>query len=210
MGIAERKEREKQKRREEIVAAAEKVFFSKGFEEATMEEVAETAELSKGTLYLYFSSKDDLHMAVAERAIRLLRDKTSAAISTGKNALEKLRLMGQACVKFASTHPDQMHAIMAVEDLEPGDVSMTTEDVQDLIYRRSTVGTVIEVLEQGLEEETIRSDLPVVLMANTLWMSVLSVIRFISRKKLLMEMLEVSPAEVYDSHFELVINGIRP
>ena len=73
MGIAERKEREKQQRREEIMQAAEEVFFSKGFEKSTMDDVAEKAELSKGTLYLYFKSKEDLHMAVARKAINLLR-----------------------------------------------------------------------------------------------------------------------------------------
>ena len=70
--------------------------------------------------------------------------------------------------------------------------------------------TVIQVLEQGVEEKLVRSDLPVILMAHTLWMSVLSVIRFVSKKQGLFEMLEVTPARVYESHFELVINGIRP
>lgn len=78
MGIAERKEREKQQRREEIIQAAEKVFFSKGFEKSTMDDIAERAELSKGTLYLYFKSKEDLHMAVARKAIGLLNSITSA------------------------------------------------------------------------------------------------------------------------------------
>ncbi|MDL1893205.1 helix-turn-helix transcriptional regulator, partial [Sphingobacteriales bacterium CHB3] len=52
MGIIERKEREKEQRREEIVTAAEKIFFEKGLAIATMDEIAEAAELSKGTLYL--------------------------------------------------------------------------------------------------------------------------------------------------------------
>lgn len=210
MGIAERKERERQKRWEDIVSAAEKVFFSKGFVKSTMEEIAESAELSKGTLYLYFKSKEDLHMVVARKAIGLLREHTTKAIENGKNALEKLRLIGLACVEFASSHPDQMSAIMTLEELEPGGISLTTLDVQEIIYRESTVETVIQVLEQGVEEKLVRSDLPVILMAHTLWMSVLSVIRFVSKKHGLFEMLDVTPARVYESHFELVINGIRP
>ena len=67
MGIAERKEREKQQRREEIVQAAEEVFFSKGFEKSTMDDVAEKAELSKGTLYLYFKSKEELLIGIIEQ-----------------------------------------------------------------------------------------------------------------------------------------------
>jgi TetR/AcrR family transcriptional regulator len=54
MGIVERKEREKEHRKEEILDAAQKVFFERGLVTATMDEIAETAELSKGTLYLYY------------------------------------------------------------------------------------------------------------------------------------------------------------
>ena len=57
MGIQERKEREKLQRREDIIDAAEKVFFKKDLDSATMDDVANEAELSKGTLYIYFKSK---------------------------------------------------------------------------------------------------------------------------------------------------------
>ena len=50
LGVAERKEREKERRREDIVNAAAKVFFNKGVDHATMDDVAEAAELSKATL----------------------------------------------------------------------------------------------------------------------------------------------------------------
>ena len=66
MGIAERKERERQQRREEIIKAAEEIFFSRGTESATMDEVAERAELSKGTLYLYFKSKEDFGLELID------------------------------------------------------------------------------------------------------------------------------------------------
>jgi TetR/AcrR family transcriptional regulator len=50
MGITERKEREKEQRRNAIIDAAEKIFFTKGMDNSTMDDVAEEAELSKGTL----------------------------------------------------------------------------------------------------------------------------------------------------------------
>jgi hypothetical protein len=79
-----------------------------------------------------------------------------------------------------------------------------------MIFNESTVGTVIQVVEQGVREHLIRSDLPASLIAHTLWMSVLSVIRFVTMKEELFRMLEIDPARLYESHFELVINGIRP
>ncbi len=209
MGTAQRKEREKQQRKEEIIQAAEQLFFSRGFEQSTMDDIAEKAELSKGTLYLYFKSKEDLQMAVARRSILLLRSITLKAAEKAGNAIEKLQRMGWACVEFSKSHPDQMKSILTLEGLEPGSISYSTSDVQNLIYNESTVGTVIQVVEQGVAEKLIRSDIPALLVAHTLWMSVLSVIRFVTMKEGLFEMLELSPVHIFESHFELVLNGIR-
>jgi AcrR family transcriptional regulator len=54
-------------RRSQILTAAEGVFTKKGFDEARMDDIAEKTGLSKGTLYLYFRSKDDLIMAILDR-----------------------------------------------------------------------------------------------------------------------------------------------
>jgi TetR/AcrR family transcriptional regulator len=209
MGIAERKEREKQQRKEEIVMAAEKVFFSKGFYLATMDDIAEQAELSKGTLYLYFKSKEDLHMAVARKSIRLLRAVTLKATEGEGNVLEKLGRMGRACIAFSRTNPDRMKAIMTLEELEPQALNVSASDVQEMIYKESTVGTVVEVVEQGVREKLIRSDIPALLVAHTLWMTVLSVVRFVTMKPGLLEALGLSQDEILESHFEMVLNGIK-
>ena len=209
MGIAERKEREKQLRREEIVLAAEKVFFSKGFDPATMDDIAEEAELSKGTLYLYFKSKEDLHMAVARKSIRLLRTLTLKATEGGGTALEKLGRMGRACVAFSRTDPDRMRAIMTLEEMEPQALSVSSSDVQEMIYKESTVETVIQLVEQGVKEKLIRADIPALLVAHTLWMTVLSVVRFVTMKPGLLEALELSQDQILEIHFELVLNGVR-
>ena len=54
-------------RRSQILDAAEGVFTRKGFDEARMEDIAGKTGLSKGTLYLYFKSKDDLILAILDR-----------------------------------------------------------------------------------------------------------------------------------------------
>jgi AcrR family transcriptional regulator len=56
-------------RRSEILAAATKVFGIKGFEATRMEEIAKAARLAKGTLYLYFRSKDDIYQATVQQAL---------------------------------------------------------------------------------------------------------------------------------------------
>lgn len=208
MGIAERKEREKQQRREEIVQAAEKVFFSMGLEHATMDDIASEAELSKGTLYLYFRSKEDLHFEVARTAINLLSSHTALAVESAGNAIEKLELMGRATIAFMHSHPKHMMAIMSIMGTEAGSLELTSRDVQGIVYGESSVGMVMKVVEEGIQEKLIRSDIPAALIAHTLWMQMMSVIQFMHTERSLIEMLDLTPEKVFESHFQLVFNGI--
>lgn len=72
MGIQERKEREGERRRQQIIVAARRVFSVKGFNKATMEDIAGEAELSPGTIYLYFKSKDELYASLSLRILQYL------------------------------------------------------------------------------------------------------------------------------------------
>jgi AcrR family transcriptional regulator len=69
MGIQERKEREKERRRQQIMVAAKRVFSKKGFSKATMEDIARESELSPGTLYLYFKNKEELYASLSLRIL---------------------------------------------------------------------------------------------------------------------------------------------
>ncbi len=62
--IQNRKKREKDQRIEGILSAAKKVFFSKGYQKTTMDEIAFEAEISKPTIYQYFRTKDELYSAL--------------------------------------------------------------------------------------------------------------------------------------------------
>jgi len=61
-----RKERERQRHRQEILEAAERVFVRKGYHGATVEEIAQEAEFAVGTIYNFFKGKDDLYARVIE------------------------------------------------------------------------------------------------------------------------------------------------
>lgn len=72
MGIKERKEREKERRRQQILVSAKRVFSEKGFNKSTMEDIASDAELSPGTLYLYFKNKEELYASLSLRILQYL------------------------------------------------------------------------------------------------------------------------------------------
>ncbi|CAN2041078.1 Transcriptional regulator, TetR family [Candidatus Magnetomoraceae bacterium gMMP-15] len=72
MGIKERKERERERRKQQIMVAAKRVFSDRGFSRATMEHIAKEAELSAGTIYLYFKNKDELCASLNLRIMQYL------------------------------------------------------------------------------------------------------------------------------------------
>ena len=72
MGIQERKQRERERRRQQIIVAAKRVFSERGFSKTTMEDIAREAELSPGTLYLYFKNKDELYASLSLRILQYL------------------------------------------------------------------------------------------------------------------------------------------
>jgi AcrR family transcriptional regulator len=94
MGIKERKTREREMRRQQILVAAKRVFSQKGYEKSTMEDIAREAELSPGTLYLYFKSKDELYASLCLRVLRFINVKVDHVISeTNDYATKQLGLL---------------------------------------------------------------------------------------------------------------------
>lgn len=73
--------------REKIIQAAIKSFAQTGFDKTKMEDIAKRLGLSKGTIYLYFNSKEDLFLAICEHYVKVMRDQQHSAIFSKKEDL---------------------------------------------------------------------------------------------------------------------------
>ena len=95
MGIQERKQRERERRRQQIIVAAKRVFSEKGFSKTTMEDIAREAELSPGTLYQYFKNKDELYASLSLRILQYmnirLEDVTKETDSNPKQKIDSIK-----------------------------------------------------------------------------------------------------------------------
>jgi AcrR family transcriptional regulator len=96
MSVRERKERERLARRETILAAAAQVFAAHGVDGATVEMVARQAEVAVGTIYLYFSSRDDLFVSLIAERIGGLRARYLEIHARELKPLDELRAIGHA------------------------------------------------------------------------------------------------------------------
>ena len=211
MGIQERKEREKEQRRKEILDAAEKVFFSKGFNHATMDEVAETAELSKGTLYLYFKNKEDLYFAIAQRSMTILKTSFQEAVKKHDTGIEKVRAIGRAYHEYSIEHKNYFNMMMhfaAVQDSIKLDTCVFDEMH---LQGQSVMQVLVEAIQTGIDDGTIRSNLDPLKMAFLLQGVSSGIIHLIAREETHMKKLEgIEPEELMETFFDFTFNALKP
>lgn len=79
-----------EERTDQILDAAEKVFVEKGFQKARMDDIAEQSKLSKGALYWYFKSKDDIVIEIFDRIFSSEVEDLEWLIASEENASDKL------------------------------------------------------------------------------------------------------------------------
>jgi AcrR family transcriptional regulator len=115
MSISERKEREREQRRHGILRAAKDVFFRNGFEKTSMEMIAEECQLAKGTLYLYFKSKEELYVSLVEDGIRILDAMMAKVIEEDLPHDQKLLAMVKAYYDFTQANQEHYTVLKMID-----------------------------------------------------------------------------------------------
>lgn len=170
MGISERKERERLQRREQILDAAHTVFQRYGWSESTMEQVAEAAELSKGTLYLYFSDKEELYTGLGARGLERIADRFREISATVSPAIKALMQIGETYTRhylddpiyYTSLH-FSTHKLLLKKDVEHPELARMHESGLKCLE------AVAEVVKTGIAEGTFRQDVNPMQAAVALW-----------------------------------------
>src|SRR5262245_932949 len=154
--VAVRREEEKERRRAEMVDAAEALYAKVGWDAVTMDRVAKSARLSRALLYVYFRDKNDLLHAITERALHDLRERFVAAAGGHAKGIDKVTAIGRAYVLFQQEKPyrfdacSRFHAHQA-EGYPAEDACAAAGD--------AVMAVIVEALRQGQADGTIREDI---------------------------------------------------
>jgi len=206
MGITERRAKEKEQRHNAIIEAAENIFFKKGFDKATMDEVAREAELSKGTLYLYFKNKESLHFAIMQKGLKILSKMMQDACMDNSTGAANTLEIGKAYIRFYREHHDYFRTIMAFESEK---LQLIDADLHDEIFKPgSPLMVLVNVVQQGMKDGTVRKDLPANEMAVLLWSQLTGIMQFIDYRKGLMESISLDKEKMLLDHFRILQDGI--
>lgn len=206
MGITERKHREKELRRHQIMVAAKKLFASKGFSRATIEEIAKEAELSPGTLYLYFKNKDELFAALSIKILRYLIARLEKLglenALTPQERLSALKdILYDACAfdSWILINTFRLQASDTLQNLSPellAEIDMNTHKI---------VSVMAEIFQQGISAGTF-IDRPPNVVASVLWALFSGAVLFDESQRNMDE--SSRPLLTLDSAFEIFSRGI--
>ncbi|HSY07286.1 MAG TPA: TetR/AcrR family transcriptional regulator [Steroidobacteraceae bacterium] len=156
--LAERRTEEKERRRTEILDAAEAVAASEGWDDMTMDQVARRARLSRALLYVYFTDKTDLLFGVGDRAMSILTQRCSEAAARHRRGITQLEAISRAYVEFSQEFPVYFGVLARCElrsstaanpDSNEGECARKGDALQSMF-----VGT----LENGMRDGSIRAD----------------------------------------------------
>jgi AcrR family transcriptional regulator len=181
MGIAERKVREKQMRRDLILKASEEIFFEKGLRAATLDEVAERAEVSKGTIYLYFTSKEDLYYSLMTKGLSMLLKVFEDTEPDESNPQRALLQFGDAYLKFSSEQSYLFKMLGAVDNPVVNE-QVAPKVLSDLENMSDKVlSYVARFVQKGIDDGTFRNDLSPYEAVILFWVSLSGILNLKAR-----------------------------
>ncbi|WP_040949723.1 TetR/AcrR family transcriptional regulator [Gorillibacterium massiliense] len=213
MGAHERKAKEKEIRRTDLIEAAERVIFAKGYEAATMDDIAREAEFSKRTVYVYFSSKEQLYFEIMVRGYDILLTMMEEVFRENEgNALDRLQHLGRTFYRFSEDYPPYFAAIMEYENGEMDFLNAIPDESREKCYAlgEKAFSYVSETLKKGMEDGVLRGDLDITGTAIILWSCMLGMFTTVSRKRnYIVHYHKRDPEKLITDSFQLLLRSIE-
>ena len=168
--IAERRQEEKDRRRVEIVEAAEELYRELGWDAVTMDSVARRARLSRALVYVYFKDKQDLHLAIAARALEMLRQRFTEATDRARTGMDKVEACGRAYMAYAQEFPHFFDACARLESKVADGTEPSPQAESCVECGKRVHDVVVEALATGQRDGTIRADIgELQVVSRVLW-----------------------------------------
>jgi AcrR family transcriptional regulator len=209
LSTAKRRAREKAQRRQEILDAARAEFFERGFHRPTVDDVANHAEVSKGTIYLYFESKEEIlaHLLLEGLDLLLRNMESAQEPEPGASPEAALRALSNAYLDFCQSNPSYFRLIMAF------DRGRFEESIAPELYQRvldqslRALNLVAQTVEEGKADGSFRVDDPWQ-VAGSIWAALNGVLVLMAHP-LRRRMLNSSVETMFQATLDLVLNALR-
>jgi AcrR family transcriptional regulator len=143
MGTKQRRERQKENLRQEILDAARELFIAEGYPNVSMRRIAEKIEYSPTTIYHYFDDKADLLFHLCDETFAKLAETSEELLKDQSDPVKTLRQIGRAYVDFGLKHPNHYRVTF---------INHPTEQVEPGHFEHSTGRKAFSLLKRAVEE----------------------------------------------------------
>ena len=193
MGTAERKAREKLIRHQQILDAAYEVFNQVGFFAATMDQIAERAEIAKGTIYIYFKSKEEVYFSLLTHGLDILINLLNE-METHKAPSERLlEETASTLFRFYKEHTSYFRIFMVMQQ-EDMQAKLSPELSHHLNEQATKILNLLSAQVQKVVDNGSLSSVNPWHVANILW----GAFTGITQLAITREQMKVRPKEVDD------------
>jgi len=161
MGLLERREKEKDNRRMLILEAARKLFFAKGFKNVTVDQIAKYAELGKGSIYLYFISKEEIYAQILLNDINKFHQQALSLLDKTKTAAELLCDFSFLYIDVFLHDPELFRILMAFM-MHTDQMNLSEEKYNNIIMAmRKPIDIISKILQMGIDAEEFPSSIDI-------------------------------------------------
>ena len=208
MALSGRRQREKELRKQEILDAAEHHFFSRRYEDVSMDDIAREVDLNKATIYLYFENKEALYAAIVLRGIAILNEKFGEFLEKKAPGIVKVFLMGQAYLRFSLENPEYLRLIMFYGSEQFSKENPCTAEIGKgygscrLLLR--------DAIREGIDDGTIRSDIDPFLASMYLMTAFMGILSMEDKWKLVIADAGFSSEQYANEFFRFILPAIAP
>lgn len=158
MGLRSRNDNEKQQRRQALLDGAQSVFFSKGFEHTSMDDIASEAGFSRALLYVYFKDKKDIYRSLRIRSVEVLRDRMLAHVNLSAPGITRIRQVGEAFYQFYledKKHFDCLSLNISLNNQHSSLRHDANHDPESIQAEKETMQIMVDAIQAGIEDGSI-------------------------------------------------------
>jgi AcrR family transcriptional regulator len=208
--ITERRQEERDRRRGEIVDAAEALYAEVGWDAVTMDQVARRARLSRALVYVYFKDKADLHFALVERSLDALHRRFEAARKGKASGIEEVEAIGRAYLAFERETPHYFDACARFQAHTSAERDVPPNEAACMSAGHRVHEVMAESLNRGVVDGSIRADIgDPYLTALSLWAFSFGVIQLAASKAGQMEHEGVAVQQFVDHAFAMALRSLQ-
>ena len=180
MGIAERKEREREGVKDLILNAAREIFLEEGYENTSIRKIASRIEYSPGIIYLHFKDKNQLLLALHDKAFECKMEALFHSVQNIPDPMERLAATGKAYISYGVENPKD-YELMFILSCTMEALAVKQEFWKD---GAMAIGMLKSNIKECVDAGYFRKDIDIDAVSLMLWSQVHGLVTLYSKERL--------------------------